>query len=165
MSPAEKPEIVSYCCGDSSSKKIYFQLIIFNQKNKVKLLFSNAPTDSNTFYVIGNCKTLMQQRSITSLEKNLIQHLIQLIPGNKKKYQIPSIVLPLDDGGMGSLQLNDDSFGRDLIQVQYEDSDGQLVFITLVEGQTGVLFELDMWKVDFSHLLVYPTIDKVEPLV
>ena|SRR5215203_5458749 len=107
----------------------------------------------------------MQQRPITSLEKELIQHLIESIPGNSKKYQIPSFVLPLDDGGMGSLQLHDDSFGRDLIQVQYKDNDGQLVFITLVEGQKGVLFELDMWKVDFSPLLVYPTIDKIEPVV
>jgi hypothetical protein len=107
----------------------------------------------------------MQHRPITSLEKDLIQHLIELIPDNPKQYQIPSFVQPLDDGSMGSLQLNDDSYGRDLIQVQYQDSDGQKVFITLVEGQTGVLFELDMWKVDFSPLLVYPTIDKVEPVV
>jgi len=107
----------------------------------------------------------MQQRPITSFEKDLIQHLIELIPNNLKEYQIPSFVQPLDDGGMGSLQLNKDSFGQDLVQVQYKDNDGQQVFITLVEGQTGVLFELDIWKVDFSPLLVYPTIDKVGPVV
>ena len=107
----------------------------------------------------------MQQRPITSLEKDLIQHLIGLISDSSMKYQIPSFVLPLDDGGMGSLQLSDDSYGKDLIQVQYKDNDGQMVFITLVEGQKGMLFELDIWKVDFSPLLVYPTRDKIEPIV
>jgi hypothetical protein len=106
----------------------------------------------------------MQQRPITSLEKGLIQHLIELLPNNSKKYQIPSYVLPLDDGGMSSLKLSDDNYGQDLIQAQYKDSDGQLVLITLVEGKTGILYELDMWKVDFSSLLVFPTIDKVEPV-
>jgi hypothetical protein len=105
----------------------------------------------------------MQERPITTLEKDLIQHLINLIPDNSKTYHIPSIVTQLYDGGMGSLQLSDDSFERDLIQVQYKDSDGQLVLITLVEGQTGVLYELDMWKVDFSPLQQFPTIDKIEP--
>lgn len=106
----------------------------------------------------------MQQRPITSLEKDLIQHLIKLIPDNFKTYQIPSIVKQLDDGGMGSLQLSDDSFGRDLIQVKYKDSDDQLVLITLVEGQTGLLYELDIWKVDFSPLRLFPSIEKIEPV-
>jgi hypothetical protein len=107
-------------------------------------------------------KNLMQQRSITQQEKDLIQHLVKCIPDNTKDYQIPPMVTQLDDGGMGSLQLNNDTYGRDLIQVQYKDTDGQLVLITLVEGKSGVLQELDVWKVDFTLLKKFPTIDRIE---
>jgi hypothetical protein len=36
-------------------------------------------------------------------------------------------------------------------------SDGILVLVTLVENQVNELFELDMWKVDFSPLKQFPT--------
>jgi hypothetical protein len=106
----------------------------------------------------------MQQRSITKQEKDLIHYLVGRIPDKLKKYKIPTTVTQLDDGGMGSLQLNTDTYGRDLIQVQYKDSDGQLVLITLVEGKSGVLYELDIWKVNFTSLKKFPTIDEIKPV-
>jgi hypothetical protein len=105
----------------------------------------------------------MHQRSITNQEKELIHHLVCRIPSNTKEYKIPTMVIQLDDGGMGSLQLNIDSYGRDLIQVKYKDSDGQLVLITLVEGKSGELYELDIWKVDFTSLKKFPSVDEIEP--
>ena len=70
----------------------------------------------------------------------------------------------MDDGGMGSLLLNQKKerrFGKDLIQAQYYDSDGTLVLVTLVEDDKQELFELDMWKVDNSSLKDFPTSDKL----
>jgi uncharacterized lipoprotein YehR (DUF1307 family) len=67
---------------------------------------------------------------------------------------------------MGSIQLS--SKGRhhkDLIQMQYVDVDGQKVIITLTENQAEELFDLDMWKVDFSPLKQFPPIEKLQPLL
>jgi hypothetical protein len=104
------------------------------------------------------------QRSITLAEKDLIHNLVKRIPGNTKDYDIPSTVTQLDDGGMGSLRLNSDTYGRDLIQVRYTDIDSQSVLITLIEGATGVLYELEIWKVDFTPLKKFPPVEEIEPV-
>jgi hypothetical protein len=68
-------------------------------------------------------------------------------------------VTPLDDGGMGSLRLfpggdcHDSAvFGRSVAECQFADADGVSVIATLNLDQQGHLFELDLWKVDFSPI-------------
>ncbi len=43
-----------------------------------------------------------------------------------------------------------------LVEAQYLDSDGVLVSIAVNADKQGQLFELDLWKVDFSPLKRYP---------
>lgn len=70
-----------------------------------------------------------------------------------------SRVVDMQDGGMRSIRFignEPQSFGRVLAEAQYSDSDGVLVSIALNADKHGQLFELDVWKVDFSRLKCYP---------
>jgi hypothetical protein len=68
-----------------------------------------------------------------------------------------SRVANMQDGGMGSIRfLGSGAFGKALVEAQYLDSDGVLVSITVNADKQGKLFELDLWKVDFSPLKRYP---------
>ena len=72
-------------------------------------------------------------------------------------------VSEMNDGGMGSLLLIPKDaqncmclFGKQIISVEFTDSDGTPVSIALNVDKEGRLYELDMWKVDFSPLLHWP---------
>jgi hypothetical protein len=106
----------------------------------------------------------MQKRTIRNDEAALLKFLISKIPITHYQYQIPLEVSEMDDGGMGSLLLNHHSgrrFGTDLIEAHYYDSAGTLIIVVLVEDDKHDLFELDMWKVDNSPLIKFPTPDKL----
>ena len=101
----------------------------------------------------------MQQRPIKKPEKDLIQHLLQLIHGNTH-FELPQTVSDLDDGGMQSLRLASNPQARylhELIRVKYLDDDNVLVLITLTESNTNELFELEFWKLYSNKLINYPT--------
>lgn len=106
----------------------------------------------------------MLERPLKEEERILLQHLINLIQNKQEEHILPERVVDLDDGGMGSIRFGVDSqrkYGKDLIQVKYIDSDKTPVIITLIEDDHQDLFELEMWKVDFSELKQYPTPDKL----
>jgi hypothetical protein len=73
---------------------------------------------------------------------------------------VPTIVYTMDDGGMGSIRFvtndGDHVYQRDLINAEFTDTDGIPVFITLHLNTANKLFELDMFKGDFSPLKRYP---------
>ena len=104
----------------------------------------------------------MALRPIKPEEHALIQHLLTLIKGGTR-YAIPQQVENLGDGGMGSIQLS--ARGEhltDLVEADYKDVDGREVLITLSANQYEELYDLDIWKSDFSPLQRYPEPDKVE---
>ena len=106
----------------------------------------------------------MLERPLKEEEKTLLRYLIDHISKKQRVYNLPEKAIDLDDGGMGSIRFGSDSqrkYGKDLIQVKYFDSDKTLVIITLIEDDKQDLFELEMWKVDFSELKQYPTPDKI----
>jgi hypothetical protein len=73
----------------------------------------------------------------------------------------------MDDGGMGSLLLAPKDanpsrkFGRQLVLGQFLDTDGIPVSVSINVDQEGKLFELDIWKVDFSPLVQWPVPDSI----
>lgn len=91
-------------------------------------------------------------RPLTEAERMLVT----LIAGDSRKVPQDALVKPMMDGGMGSLRFVNSHpnrrFGRKLGEAQFTDSDGILVSATLNADQFGELFELDIWKVDFSPL-------------
>lgn len=69
----------------------------------------------------------------------------------------------LQDGGMGSLRFHhgeiterERRLGAPLIEGQFYDDDGTLVSLAVNLDDQGRLYELDLWKVDFSPTGKFP---------
>lgn len=107
---------------------------------------------------------LNKLRSITIQERILLNHLINIsnysIDENwKEKIRVRF----LNDGNMGSLELfiNDDFeedriFNKQIAECDFFDSDGIKIIVSLNIDTNGNLFELDIWKTDFSPLIKIP---------
>jgi hypothetical protein len=71
-------------------------------------------------------------------------------------------VRDMPDGGMGSIRFaapgdgTDRSFGNAAGELWYVDADGVAVTFCLNLDKQGELFEVDVWKVDFSPLKRFP---------
>jgi hypothetical protein len=73
------------------------------------------------------------------------------------------LVAALNDGGMGSLLLVpkdseglERSMGKQIALGEFVDSDGVLVSAALNVDREGRLYELDVWKVDYTPLSCWP---------
>jgi len=69
------------------------------------------------------------------------------------------LVREMDDGGMGSLYISSTEsapenrvFGRQASEYFFDDLDGVKVIASLYLDKEDRLFEIDMWKTDFSPL-------------
>lgn len=108
---------------------------------------------------------LNKLRKLTVQEEMLLEYLINIsnhIVQEDWKEKIR--VKPLDDGNMGSLELfvNNDSessrvFGRQVAECYFFDTDGVKVIASLNVDSSGNLYELDVWKTDFSPLIEIPS--------
>lgn len=106
----------------------------------------------------------MIMRTIRHEEQVLIQFLLRILGLKYEDYPISETVYEYEGGVMGSISMQNtdgSTYLRDLIQVQYVDSDQIPVVITLTIDKNGKLLDLDFWKEDFSKLLCYPTPDKL----
>ena len=104
------------------------------------------------------------RRKLTAPERKLLKKLIEnasaldLATGWEKNL----LVEPLSDGGMGSLKLIPSNappyrkLGGAVSRLEFEDTDGVKVSVVLNVDQSGQLFELDIWKADFSPLTRLP---------
>lgn len=98
-------------------------------------------------------------RELHSTERQLVEHMLAAARTN---FRLPAtaIVESLNDG-MGSLEFvsgnSNRRFGGEIAVAEFNDADGVLVYATLLLDQHGDLFELEMWKVDFSPLQQWPT--------
>ncbi len=78
-----------------------------------------------------------------------------------------ALVEDMDDGKMGSLKFishitdSESSLGKTLAEAEFLDEDGVLVLIALNLDKHDQLFELDVWKVDYSSMTKYPDIGNV----
>jgi len=106
----------------------------------------------------------MQSRKITQSEERLLEFLI-----NKSSIKVTDdwkeklIVFPMDDGNMGSLYLSLSNemdikrlFGEQISECHFVDSDGIDVIASLNIDEDGKLFELDVWKTDYTPLKKIP---------
>ncbi|WP_441234602.1 DUF6984 family protein [Bradyrhizobium sp. 930_D9_N1_4] len=91
-------------------------------------------------------------RPLTSKERDLVAFIL----GQHSPLQGHfDLVEEMNDGEMGSLRFvgtADRRFGRCIGEAEFDDADGVLVSVALNADQHGELFELDLWKVDFSPL-------------
>lgn len=104
-------------------------------------------------------------RELNLQEEKLLEELI-----SRSNIKIPSnwkndlLVSPLHDGKMGSLTLfphntlnKERHFGVQVSECQFKDIDGVPVIASLYLDKDNELFELDIWKVDFSKLEMIPS--------
>jgi hypothetical protein len=105
-------------------------------------------------------------RKLSQEEESLIELLIKnalvTIPINWKSNLLAK---SMDDGRMGSLLLfpngvenSGRKFGSCVSEYQFTDKDGIEVIVSLNLDEKGDLFELDIWKTNFSPLIKIPEI-------
>ncbi|HEX2753449.1 MAG TPA: hypothetical protein VHP34_10190 [Alphaproteobacteria bacterium] len=100
-------------------------------------------------------------RSLTEKEIHII-HMLR----EKSELDIASVELAdlqvqeMPDGGMGSLYIvsadrkrEDRFFEKCIADIELQDIDGALVIVSLNVDQYGVLFELDIWRVDYNPVI------------
>jgi hypothetical protein len=74
-----------------------------------------------------------------------------------------SQVSDMRDGGMGSIRFHPYArrMGSELVVAEALDDDGVRLSIALNLDTDGKIFELDIWKVDFSPLIRFPLSDSL----
>lgn len=101
----------------------------------------------------------MEFRELTTDERRLLLELARIARiADPEGWIDAQRVRPMQDGGMGSLELMEAGQGPrsgmviPRASVQFADEDGVEVIATLNADEGGVPFELDVWKTDFSPL-------------
>lgn len=107
----------------------------------------------------------MSIRYLTEEERTLIKGLLE---GNPNSETIVSKLSTLEvedmsDGGMGSIRFvnkekKQRSYGSTLTNTEVVDEDNIPISIAINLDTDGEIYELDIWKVDFSPLKRYPVI-------
>ncbi len=97
-------------------------------------------------------------------EENFIEFLIKKSSLSlSPNWKVNLLVKPMNDGGMGSLYLFPNGvmlesrlFGRQVSEYFFKDEDGIDVITSLNVDKEGNLFELDIWKTNYSRLIKIP---------
>ncbi|WP_244817687.1 hypothetical protein [Caballeronia sp. Lep1P3] len=104
----------------------------------------------------------MSMRKLLPVELAFIREMLKGKPdeGRLASSLVDRFVEEMDDGGMGGLRFtsskDDRSLGTALAEKKFADQDGVTVVATLNLDGDGDLYELDVWKVDFSPLISFP---------
>ena len=105
----------------------------------------------------------MGPREPTAPERRLLEALAQRCDGCPLNWVDGILVTPMNDGGMGSLQLHlrvrnnhSSTFGRRGAELQFTDADAVEVIVSLNLDTEGNPFEMDVWKTDFAPLVRIP---------
>src|SRR5665213_1363736 len=98
-------------------------------------------------------------RELRPRERALIARLLESVQNGQDLADTleSSRVREMNDGGMGSLEFVNRSNSRrsatQIAELQFEDADGVPVTAALNVDRHGALFELDLFKGDFSPLI------------
>lgn len=106
-------------------------------------------------------------RTLLDHEVPLMRRLLAI--GGRRELADQLLVEPLADGGMGSFRIGELSAGRKLgcavAELRFMDADGVSVTAVLNVDSQDQLFEVDIWKVDFSPLQHWPSECEIELLL
>lgn len=102
-------------------------------------------------------------RDLTELEKGLLYFLTVKIDKDES-LDFDSMKVMNLEGGMGSIRIipkeclvkEKRMIGEKVNECQFKDSDGVDVLVTLYRDLEGYLFELDVWKMDYTNLISVP---------
>jgi hypothetical protein len=104
---------------------------------------------------------MQQNRRITDIEVEVLKRLLKLANFSSPIGIDLLTVRSLDDGGMGSFLIFENpnlleenrKFGAQISEFQYIDDDNVPVLVSLNVDSNGSLFEVDIWKADYSAVL------------
>lgn len=100
------------------------------------------------------------ERALSASEAALIRFIASGSISDGVLADLPDLpVREMDDGQMGSLEFvgtADRKMGSTAGYAEFEDADGVPVSVALLLDQEGRLFQLDIWKVDFTPLIRLP---------
>src|SRR6266404_6570699 len=111
----------------------------------------------------GHSYTVGDPRPLRASDRARLEHMLSsnhnilpLLAGVER-----ALVQEMKDGGMGSLRFwQKDGENRILggvpAEAHFRDADGMLVIASVIVDQTGAVYELDLWRVDFSPLIRIP---------
>ena len=101
-------------------------------------------------------------RKLRTEERNLVQ---LLLDQSEYSFEIEDIdVIDMKDGNMGSITflsedlLDDRCMAKTIAEMSFKDEDSTLISVSLNIDCKGYLFELDIWKVDFTEVKKYPSL-------
>ena len=112
----------------------------------------------------------MNMRQLKAYELELIKTLLMI------DFKLAEVIIPTlnnvlvneaNDGGMGGLQFissiadSDRIFGRVVSEAEFLDEDEVLVSVELSLDTNNQLFELDVWKVDYSPVSRWPDLGQI----
>ena len=98
-------------------------------------------------------------RPILPHEKELITHLLVLAKAEQLISKIPAAVSPYNLQQPESINLSGtdaEDYDSDIITVEYFDTDGIRVIISLTQNAQHELLDMDFWKEDFADMVDYP---------
>ena len=103
---------------------------------------------------------MKQSRALNKEEIDLIEYLARKAKYPLSKYWYNEFkASPMDDGGMGSILLIPNKllqhprmFKAQISDCLLKDTDGIAILISLNIDQNNCLFELDIWKSDYSSV-------------
>jgi hypothetical protein len=110
---------------------------------------------------------MIQERTLSETENLVLSTLLRARTETQQlmKEVDGLVVVEMKDGGMGSLRLHPRQctaqhrlFGRQIATGEFEDADSVPVLLAINLDRDGHLFELDVWKVDYSPVIAWPTI-------
>ena len=101
-----------------------------------------------------------RKRHLTRQEESILEELISKSNINPPfNWREDLLVSELTDNGMGSLSLyppgiadKERKFGTQASDCQFKDMDGVTVIASLYLDREGNMYELDVWRTDFSPL-------------
>jgi len=111
----------------------------------------------------GHSYAVGDPRPLRAPERALLELMLRGSPNNLLLLSTieGALVQDMNDGGMGSLRFwrqdgEQRRFGDLPVEAHFRDADGTLVIASVIVDQSGALYELDLWKTDFSQLEEYP---------
>lgn len=109
---------------------------------------------------------ISKKRLLLDDEKVLLKILLEKAPPQTAKGVELDTIRVVDSGEAGARSIifpdtrdeaqENGRLARPCVEAEYSDSDGVLVMVTLLTDQFGCLYEVDLWKVNFTNIQLLP---------
>jgi len=173
VEPAETKTVSTWAQFEVPGDPNSYGMVLFIENGLITLLecfsYGNSfPVDISRFKFLGSGSD--DERAVRDEEATVIEAMLADTAYASKFVPLDRSLTryKMNDGGMGSLRFVTNrsrgaKYGKRIAEAHYTDSDGIPVLITINIDQYGDLFELDVWKVDYTPLKRWPKPEDLRP--